>query len=634
MQVAGGGYDVAWQEIGSSVFTIWSVDSNGNFISSIGSNLAGNSAALENFETIFGQDLNGDGTIGPPPPPPPTTIQTDGTTTLVQSGNDYFLDVTGSNTLGPELKQGGVAVGPEVFEAVGAVQVAGGGYDVAWQEIGSSVFTIWSVDSNGNYISSIGSNLAGNSAALENFETIFGQDLNGDSTIGPPPPPPPTTIQTDGTTTLVQSGNNYFLDVTGSNTLGPELKQGGVAVGPEVFKAVGAVQVAGGGYDVAWQEIGSSVFTIWSVDSNGNFISSIGSNLAGNSAALENFETIFGQDLNGDNTIGPPPPPPPTTIQTDGTTTLVQSGNDYFLDVTGSNTLGPELKQGGVAVGPEVFKAVGAVQVAGGGYDVAWQEIGSSVFTIWSVDSNGNFISSIGSDLAGNSAALENFETIFGQDLNGDGTIGIYVSTGTTLQVTSALPSAVGAATIAAGATLELGTADTASITFSSSTGMLKLDSLTAFTGVIDNFTGNGSLSGSDQIDLKGINFNSVHDSYSNGILTVTDRTNTTTLDFNGTYVLANFKFASDGNGGTIVYDPPVPAQPSARGQTANSIFADARHDLFVFASDPAPPTFTPTMSNLPFNSTAFVSATPPRPERTRMRSATPPFTMPRMRNG
>ena len=169
--------------------------------------------------------------------------------------------------------------------------------------------------------------------------------------------------------------------------------------------------------------------------------------------------------------------------------------------------------------------------------------------------------------------------------------IGIYVAPGTTLQVTSPLPAAVGAATIGTGATLELGTADSASITFNSSTGMLKLDSLTAFTGVIDNFTGNGSLSGSDQIDLKGINFNSVHDSYSNGVLTVTDGTNTTALDFNGTYVLANFKFASDGGGGTIVYDPPVPAQPqspSAIGHTASNnaagFFGSAGHDSFVFA--------------------------------------------------
>jgi hypothetical protein len=256
--------------------------------------------------------------------------------------------------------------------------------------------------------------------------------------------------------------------------------------------------------------------------------------------------------------------------------------------------LGSELHYGGSAVTAGEFGTyvpIGAVQVVGGGYDIAWHDPSSGLYTVWSIDSNGNYLSNLIGAVPGNSSALENFETIFNQDLNGDGHTGIYVAPGTTLQVTSPLPSAVGSATIGAGATLELGTADSASITFSSSTGMLKLDSLTAFTGVIDNFTGNGSLSGSDQIDLKGINFNSVHDSYSNGVLTVTDGTNSTTLDFNGSYVLANFSFASDGSGGTIVFDPPVPAQPQspgAVGQTASnsaaSFFADAGRDSFVFA--------------------------------------------------
>ncbi len=89
---------------------------------------------------------------------------------------------------------------------------------------------------------------------------------------------------------------------------------------------------------------------------------------------------------------------------------------------------------------------------------------------------------------------------------------------------------------------------------------MLKLDNPSTFSGTIFNFTGDGTLSGSDQIDLKGMNFNSVHDTYSNGVLTVTDGTHTDVLDFNGSYTLASFKFASDGSGGTIVYDPPVPA--------------------------------------------------------------------------
>ena len=88
---------------------------------------------------------------------------------------------------------------------------------------------------------------------------------------------------------------------------------------------------------------------------------------------------------------------------------------------------------------------------------------------------------------------------------------------------------------------------------------MLKLDSAATFSGVIFDFAGNGTLSGSDQIDLKGVNFNSVQDTYANGVLTVTDGTHSAALDFNGSYMLANFKFASDGSGGTIVYDPPVP---------------------------------------------------------------------------
>ena len=98
---------------------------------------------------------------------------------------------------------------------------------------------------------------------------------------------------------------------------------------------------------------------------------------------------------------------------------------------------------------------------------------------------------------------------------------------------------------------------------------MLKLDNPSTFSGTIFNFTGNGTLSGSDQIDLKGVNFNSVQDTYANGVLTVTDGTHTDALDFNGSYTLANFKFASDGSGGTIVYDPPV---PTAQGGTVPAV--------------------------------------------------------------
>ena len=69
---------------------------------------------------------------------------------------------------------------------------------------------------------------------------------------------------------------------------------------------------------------------------------------------------------------------------------------------------------------------------------------------------------------------------------------------------------------------------------------------------------------------MKGVNFNSVHDTYANGVLTVTDGIHTDRLDFSGSYTLANFKFASDGSGGTIVYDPPVLAEQTENSSTKN----------------------------------------------------------------
>ena len=515
------------------------------------------------METTFNQDLNGDGTIGLPPP---TVIRTDGTTSLATTGGNYFLDATGSNSLGPELKYGGAAVAAGQFGSgwtpIGAVQVAGGGYDIAWHDPSSGLYTVWSTDSNGNYLSNVIGAVSGNNTTLEALETTFNQDLNGDTHIGLPPP---TVIQTDGTTSLATTGGNYFLDATGSNSLGPELKYGGAAVAAGQFGSgwtpIGAVQVAGGGYDIAWHDPSSGLYTVWSTDSNGNYLSNVIGAVSGNNTTLEALETTFNQDLNGDTHIGLPPP---TVIQTDGTTSLATTGGNYFLDATGSNSLGPELKYGGAAVAAGQFGSgwtpIGAVQVAGGGYDVAWKSTATGQYTVWSTDSSGNYVSNAIGAVSGNNLALETLENTFQQDLNGDGVTGIYATPGTTLQITSPLSGPSGSATIGAGATLELGAANSSSVTFASSTGMLELDQPSTFNGVIFGFTGNGTLSGSDQIDLKGINFNTVQDSYSNGVLTVTDGTHSAALDLNGSYVLANFSFASDGKGGTIVYDPPVTA--------------------------------------------------------------------------
>jgi serralysin len=347
-------------------------------------------------------------------------LQTDGTTELVQVGNDYFFENTSTGT-SVELQYDGAPVVVGQFAPwtpIGAIQTANG-YEVALKFNGASYFSIWDTDSNGNYLSNT-TTLSGSSPVLETFETSFHQDLNGDSVIGPPAGT--TVIESYGSTSLVQVGNDYYFE-NNSTGAGPELKMGGAAVtvgeySPWTF--IGVEQTSTG-YEVALQFTGSQYFSIWTTDSNGNYISNSGS-LLGSSTALENLETSFHQDLNGDGVIGPPTG---TVIEADGSTSLVQVGNNYFLDNI-STGAGPELTAGGTPVVVGQFSpwtVIGAEQTSTG-YEVALQFTGSQYFSIWTTDSNGNYISSTVA-LLGSSTQLETYETSFHQDLNGDGIIGI-----------------------------------------------------------------------------------------------------------------------------------------------------------------------------------------------------------------
>ena len=473
---------------------------------------------------------------------------------LTEINNHYFVNTTTSD---PEVQYAGSPVVAGQFGAwtpIGTVQTASG-YDVAWKNTATGQYTVWTTDSNGNYTGNLltGGGVSGTSYALESIEPVFQQDLNGDGHIGPTA----TVIQTDGSTSLTEIANQVCLN--NPNGSGPALRYLGNVVTVGEFGAwtpIGAVQTASG-YDVAWKNTATGQYTVWTTDSNGNYTGNLltGGGVSGTSYALESIEPVFQQDLNGDGHIGPVT----TVIQTDGSTSLTEIANQFCLN--NPNGSGPALRYLGNVVTVGEFGAwtpIGAVQTASG-YDVAWKDTATNQYTVWTTDSNGNYTGNNTGTVSGTNTVLESLGSVFGQDLNGDRVVGIYVASGTTLQITSALAGTSGAATIGAGATLGLAAADSASVTFTSSTGMLLLDHSSTFSGTIFKFTGTGALSGSDQIDLKDIKYSSVHDSYANGVLTVTDGSgDAAKLNFNGSYTLANFKFASDGSGGTIVYDPPV----------------------------------------------------------------------------
>jgi serralysin len=66
---------------------------------------------------------------------------------------------------------------------------------------------------------------------------------------------------------------------------------------------------------------------------------------------------------------------------------------------------------------------IGAVLTASG-YDIAWKNGSADQYTVWTTDSNGDFLSYNGV-LSANDYALESLEPTFAQDLNGDGTTGL-----------------------------------------------------------------------------------------------------------------------------------------------------------------------------------------------------------------
>jgi serralysin len=550
-EITASGYEIAWKDVSANHYSVWSTDGNGNYVSNIIGSVSGNDLSLALIEPSFHQDLNGDGTIGP------IVVEANGATSLVNVGTAYYL--TDSSGAGPSLKYHGVDYVAGQFGAnivpIGA-EITASGYEIAWKDVNANQYSVWSTDSNGNYVSNIIGSVSGNDLSLALIEPSFHQDLNGDGTIGP------IVVESNGATSLVNVGTHYYL--TDSSGSGPSLKYHNVDYVAGQFGAnivpIAAEAIAGG-YEIAWKDVNANHYSVWTTDSSGNYVSNIIGSVSGNDLSLALIEPSFHQDLNGDGTIGP------IVVESNGATSLVNVGTDYYL--TGSGGVGPSLKYNGADVVVGQFgnaAPIGAEQTSGG-YVVAWKVTGSAdQYMVWNTDSNGNYVSSAFPSLvSGTSTALESSETAFHQDLNGDGHIGLVIN---------------------AGATLDLPTAEAGIVTFTGSTGTLKLDTPSTFTGSIAGFTGDGTLSGSDHIDLTNLAFSSLvqadstYDT-STQLLNVSNGSTTDVLQFIGSYTQANFKFASDGNGGTIVYDPPA---ANVTNNSAVNVAAGAGHDTFVFA--------------------------------------------------
>ena len=119
-------------------------------------------------------------------------------------------------------------------------------------------------------------------------------------------------------------------------------------------------------------------------------------------------------------------------------------------------------------------------------------------------------------------------------------------------------PASSPALTVANGATITIDGPSAQAVTFTGTTGTLKLEDPQAFTGLISG------LAGADAIDLSGFAYGAnLQATYlgnaSGGTLTVTDGAETARIALSGNYLSSTWAVSSDGKGGTTVVDPTLP---------------------------------------------------------------------------
>jgi probable HAF family extracellular repeat protein len=157
--------------------------------------------------------------------------------------------------------------------------------------------------------------------------------------------------------------------------------------------------------------------------------------------------------------------------------------------------------------------------------------------------------------------------TVYSNDDSGQ-IVGNYLSNG--YQGFVATPMTLNSSvTVPAGAILDLTSAYAGTVSYAASTGTLKIETSSSFTGTIA-----GQLATTDVIDLADVSYASLQTpTYSGnnspGTLTVSDGTHTAHLAFSGNYSLSSFQTSNDGNGGTDVIDPPLSACSDAAAQSS-----------------------------------------------------------------
>ncbi|MEM8811160.1 MAG: M10 family metallopeptidase C-terminal domain-containing protein [Pseudomonadota bacterium] len=401
-----GGFQLLWTNA-SGDFNLWQLDGSGAYVSDI----VFSQSEITDYEAEFEADLNGDGTIGRVV----TVLEDDGDLDLLsESGVRYLIREAGGNTTG--IYYNGKALAPGAFGGWSATHVeanGSGGFDVILHNAVDNQHALWELDSNGNYLSS--HLLEGSS--LFHYETVFGDDLSGDGTVGFSR----TVVESSAGHQLFSLSSGTYL-IRDSHGAEVPIRYGGAELQAGAFGGWHAVQVegrTGGGFDLLLAHPPSGQHALWVLDESGNYQSS--TLLDGN--GLRAWESVFDYDVDGDGNTGHYV----TESETSGDHALVfNSATGFMIRDASLNTVA--ISYGGTVLQPDAFGGWNAVQAedrTGGGFDLLLHHAESGDYAHWILGAGGDYQSSA---LVTDTEILDQ-EEVFQADLDGDGRIGHFTET-------------------------------------------------------------------------------------------------------------------------------------------------------------------------------------------------------------
>ena len=516
--------------------------------------------------TIDGGTLGGDGTIVTAS----ALNRLDGVTiasgTTVDVADGTALDLVGTIT-----DAGTIALGASghltALEISGNVSLIGGG----------------AVTMSSDFFSTIVSD--GSAATLSNSDTISGSGVIGDSHL---------TLSNSGT--IDATGSHALTIDTGANSF----TSGGLVGNLQVTNNVGGVLEASAGHTLLIDDNVLNNGLIESgtpgaqssayVDVTGN-ISGTGSIEIFNNSTVE----IGGSVTSGQTvTFGAPG----GSVATNGLLILDDS-HDFHGTISGLVENNNESLENQVDLRDlNYIPGLERLSVHASGSNGPGEKV-----TVTVSDFFGHPVDSVTLNLSGSSSG--SFE------VSSDGHGGVLLSD----------PPTSGDVAVDSNQTLEIGAASSATVNFTNSsgnTGELVLDDSKDFSGAINGFTGDGTTANSDLIDVTDVNIADVamnkttYTDHGNGTGTLTlynaSGQALDSINFDGNYQLANFTIENDGDGGTLIVDPPVnnnaqtPANTTVASNQNSTGSAGTDGFVFNFAGHNHPPTvdYHPDVETLP----------------------------------